>query len=490
MSSEYEIRMAKREELLSSGINLYPYSYSKSHEVNSALLNFDDLSEKNEVIRLAGRVLSMRGHGKSVFSNIEDSTGSMQLYFQLNALGEESFGLLKKLDVGDFIGAAGTLMETKTGEKTLRVSEWVYLAKSLMNLPEKFHGLKDTETRYRQRYLDFISTPGAREKIVTRSKIVKTIRKKLDSLGFLEVETPVLQPVYGGAFAEPFITRYNSLDADFYLRVSNELYLKRLLIGGFEKVYEFAKDFRNEGIDRDHNPEFTQVEIYRSYVDYNAMMDLTEALLLDVCVEVTGGPVLKTKDREIDFSKPWHRVDYFRSLENAAGENLRDVSKDGLLAICRRMNVETDKNNHRGKILDALFSALVQPKLLDPSFVMDHPKEISPLAKTHRKDPALVERFEPIVLGMELGNSFSELNDPVEQRKRLEYQNELRSQGEKEFEPLDEDFLLAMSYGMPPAGGLGIGIDRLAMLFTCSDNIREVIAFPQLKPQGKSKEEK
>lgn len=489
MSSEYEIRKKKREELIESGINPYPYSFEKSHEVKILLDEFDAIAENSVKISVAGRLMSIRGHGKSVFSNIADSTGSIQLYLQLDALGEESFEGFKKTDVGDFIGVGGTLMKTKTGEKTLRVSNWLFLSKSLMNLPEKFHGLKDPETRYRQRYLDFISNPGAREKIEARSRIVKTIRKKLDSLGFLEVETPVLQPVYGGAFAEPFVTRYNSLGTDFFLRVSNELYLKRLLIGGFERVYEFAKDFRNEGVDKDHNPEFTQVEIYWSYVDYFAMMDLTEAIFREVCVELYGTPVLIIGEREIDFSKPWKRVDYWGSLEDAAGEDMKNLSKEALLDFCSRKNIEVDKKNHRGKIVDALFSALVQPNLMDPSFVMDHPLEISPLAKTHRKNPLLVERFEPIVLGMELGNSFSELNDPVEQRKRLEYQNELRKQGEKEYEPVDEDFLLAMSYGMPPAGGLGLGIDRLAMLFTSSENIREVITFPQLKPVQKTQEE-
>ncbi|MBN1149804.1 lysine--tRNA ligase [candidate division WOR-3 bacterium] len=480
MSSEYDIRVEKREELIRSGHDPYPYSFNKNREVKEVLENFEDLAE--EIISLAGRIVSMRGHGKSVFSHLSDSSGSMQLYFQLDSLGEESFDLVKKIDIGDFVGVEGTLMTTKTGEKTLRVKTWRFLAKALMNLPEKYHGLKDPETRYRQRYLDFISNPESRRKIEARSRIVRTVRRKLDSLGFLEVETPVLQPVYGGAFAEPFVTKYNSLGADFYLRVSNELYLKRLLIGGFEKVYEFAKDFRNEGMDKDHNPEFTQVEAYWAYVDYHEMMKLTEDIFRETCVELHGEPFLKIRGEELDFSKPWKRVDYFGSLEDAAGIKLRNLPKEDLIQICTEKGIDTDRKNHRGKIIDALFSGLVQPYLIQPSFVMDHPLEISPLAKTHRKDPSLVERFEPIVLGMELGNSFSELNDPIEQRKRLEYQNELRKSGEKEYEPIDEDFLLAMSYGMPPAGGLGLGIDRMAMLFTASDSIREVITFPQLKP--------
>lgn len=488
MSSEYDIRVEKREELIRSGHNPYPYSFKKNHEIKDVLENFEKLAE--EKVSLAGRIISIRGHGKSVFSHLRDSSGAMQLYFQLDSLGEESFGKVKKIDIGDFVGVEGTLMMTKTGEKTLRVKTWQFLAKALMNLPEKFHGLKDPEIRYRQRYLDFISNPESRRKIEMRSKIVKTVRRKLDSLGFLEVETPILQPIYGGAFAEPFVTKYNSLGADFYLRVSDELYLKRLLIGGFEKVYEFAKDFRNEGMDKDHNPEFTQVEAYWAYVDYYEMMKLTEDIFREICVDLYKEPFLKIRAEELDFSKPWKRVDYFGSLEDATGKKLRDLSKEELIHICMEKGIETDKKNHRGKIIDALFSALVQPNLVQPTFVMDHPLEISPLAKTHREDPTLVERFEPIVLGMELGNSFSELNDPIEQRKRLEYQNELRKSGEKEYEPIDEDFLLAMSYGMPPAGGLGLGIDRIAMLFTLSDSIREVITFPQLKPMQTTRGDK
>lgn len=481
MSIETDIRLQKRESLIERGINPYPYIYEVNIKIKELKENFSEY--ENKEFSFAGRLMSIRKHGKATFANIADQSGNIQLYFKSDDLGKDNYKLLKKIDIGDFLGVKGLLMKTMKGEITIKITSWELLSKALNSLPEKFHGLKDSETRFRQRYLDFISNPESREIIITRSKIIKTIRKLLDSKDFLEVETPILQPVYGGAFAEPFITHYNSLDSDFYLRVSNELYLKRLLIGGFERIYEFAKDFRNEGIDRDHNPEFTQIEVYWAFVDYYKIMELVEEIFLKISENVFGKCVFNINNTEIDFSKPWKRVDFYKSLSEKIGEDIKGYDEEKLFKLCEKFNIEAEKSLSKGKYLDLLFSDLVQVELIEPSFVLDHPIEISPLAKKHREKEGMVERFEPIINGMELGNSFSELNDPVEQRKRLEFQSKLREKGEKEFEPIDEDFLQAMSYGMPPAGGLGLGIDRIVMLFTNSENIKEVLTFPQLKPK-------
>jgi len=483
VSSEYQIRSERRKLLLERGLELYPYSYDVEHSVSYIRDNFDEISQSEKICSTAGRITSFRKHGKSNFADLSDQSGKIQLYFKADVIGDEKFKLAQKIDIGDFIGVKGSVMKTRTGEITIKVQQWFFLAKALMNLPEKFHGLKDPEVKYRQRYLDFLANPQSREKLVIRSKITRTIRNYLDDRDFLEVETPVLQPIYGGAFAQPFITHYNSLDADFYLRVSNELYLKRLLIGGFERVYEFAKDFRNEGMDRDHNPEFTQLEIYWAYVDYNKIMELTEEIFREISEKIFSGPVIEIYGKKIDFSKSWRRLPFFEALKASTGYDLIDKTVEELQNICRENGVEFEKDLNRGKLLDLIFSQLVQPDLFEPTFIIDHPIEISPLAKVHRENNKLVERFEPIICQMEIGNAFSELNDPVEQRKRLEFQNKLREEGGKEYEPMDEDFLKAMSYGMPPAGGLGLGIDRMIMLFTSSENIKEVLAFPQLKPK-------
>ncbi|KQC13767.1 MAG: hypothetical protein APR63_07470 [Desulfuromonas sp. SDB] len=489
MSSEKQIRMERRELLLQRGVELYPYYFKTNSSIREIKQNFNELEQSDEEVSLAGRVISLRGHGKTMFLDLMNDHEKIQLYFKSEQMDEDCFKLAKKIDIGDFIGVSGKVMKTKTGEVTLRVLKWMFLSKSLMSLPEKFHGLKDPEIRYRQRYLDFIANPSSTQKMIIRSKIIKEIRNFLDERGFIEIETPILQPIYGGAFAEPFSTHYNSLDREFFLRVSNELYLKRLLIGGFNQIYEFAKDFRNEGMDKDHNPEFTQVEVYQAYVDYYAMMELTEQMFRQLALKIHQSLQINYAGHILDFSQSWNRISFIDEINRVVGESVKGKTSNQLEKIAEKFNIDCPDDISGGKILDLLFSNLIQPDLIQPTFVMDHPLEISPLAKVHRHNPDLVERFEPIIGGMEVGNAFSELNDPVEQRRRLEYQNKLRLEGGKENQPLDEDFLQAMSYGMPPAGGLGLGVDRIVMIFTDSDNIKEVLAFPHLKTLPKQDEE-
>ena len=388
-----------------------------------------------------------------------------------------SFDVFLNADIGDFIGVAGELMTTKTGEKTVLVKELEFLAKSFHPLPEKFHGLNDVETRYRQRYVDLIANPEVKSIFVRRAKIISLIRRYLDGKGFTEVETPVLQPVYGGAAAHPFTTHYEALDQNMFLRISDELYLKRLIVGGMDKVYEFGRDFRNEGLDRTHNPEFTQLELYEAYRDYNDMMTLVEEVFRLIAMELYGKTEITYEGKTLDFGKPWQRLEFVPALAEKLGADPLALGQESLRKLCARFGIETAEGTPKGKLLDKLFSELIQDHLVEPTFVMNHPKITTPLAKQHRSNPELVERFEPVVCGMELGNAFSELNDPAEQSARFK---ELMAANE-EFATFDADYVLALEYGMPPCGGLGIGIDRLTMLFTGHNSIREVILFPQLR---------
>jgi lysyl-tRNA synthetase class 2 len=391
--------------------------------------------------------------------------------------GLTAFDVFLLADIGDFIGVAGELMTTKTGEKTVLVKELEFLAKSFHPLPEKFHGLTDVEARYRQRYVDLIANPEVKSIFVRRAKIISLIRRYLDSKGFIEVETPVLQPVYGGAAALPFTTRYEALAQNMFLRISDELYLKRLIVGGMDKVYEFGRDFRNEGLDRTHNPEFTQLELYEAYRDYNDMMTLVEELFRLIAMELYGKTEIVYEGKTLDFGKPWQRLEFVPALAEKLGADPLALGQESLRKLCARFGIETAPETPKGKLLDKMFSELVQDHLEEPTFVMNHPKITTPLAKQHRSNPELVERFEPVVCGMELGNAFSELNDPAEQSARFK---ELMAANE-EFATFDADYVLALEYGMPPCGGLGIGIDRLTMLFTGHNTIREVILFPQLR---------
>ncbi len=478
-----ELRIERVRELVAAGANPYPHSYKVSHKVGDVAENERSLVEGKTTVSVAGRIMALRGHGAASFGHVEDKTGRLQFYVRKDEIGDEQYRIFKLLDVGDIVGIEGDVFRTKTNELTIRTNRITVLAKSLRPLPEKWHGLRDKELRYRQRYVDMIMSPEVRQVFQQRSLLIETIRRFLLSRGYLEVETPVLQPIYGGASARPFVTHHNALDIDVYLRIADELYLKRLLVGGLERVFEFAKDFRNEGIDRTHYPEFTMMECYSVYEDYMDFMDMVEELFRVLARELTSNGTVRYRGREIDFSKPWKRVRFFDALENQTGMSLRHSSEADALAAAAKLKVELPKGTSRAAALDEMFSETVEPTLIEPTFIYDYPKELSPLAKDHRSEEGLVERFEPFVCGFEVGNAFSELNDPIEQRKRFEEQARFRQQGDAEAQVLDEDFLRALEHGMPPAAGLGLGIDRLTMIFTDSHSIRDVLFFPQLKPE-------
>jgi len=424
--------------------------------------------------------------GKSAFVHIQDTGGRIQLYFQKNRLGEESFdGFIALFDLGDFLGVVGSLFTTRTGEVTLRVTAYQMLSKSLRPLPEKFHGLTDPETRYRQRYLDLIANEDVRRTFEIRTAVTTTIRHFLDARDYLEVETPILQPVYGGAFARPFTTHYNALDEDLYLRIADELYLKRLIIGGMERVYEFCKDFRNEGIDRTHSPEFTMLESYQAYADHRDIMELVEQMIAAVTTAVHGGPVMTIDDEAIDFTPPWERITFREAIRAETGLDIEDYpDAESLAADTRERGLEGNAAMGRGKVMDEILEKLVSPKLQVPTFIHEYPVETSPLAKRSPDDERYVSRFEAFAGGLKFANAFTELNDPIDQRERFAQEARALESGDEEAQVLDEDFLLAMEHGMPPTGGLGVGIDRLVMLMSGQRNIREVILFPQLRTRG------
>ncbi|MCL5959753.1 MAG: lysine--tRNA ligase [Chloroflexi bacterium] len=474
-------RILKLERLREQGIDPYPPRAFRTNTAAEASENFDEL--QGEAITLVGRLMTIRVMGKSSFAHIMDSTGTIQLYFRINILGEEKYDLFRhSLDLGDFIQATGALFRTKTGEITLEVRSFTILTKSLHPLPEKWHGLTDIEKRYRQRYVDLIVNKDVRDVFVTRTRITSAMRQFLDERGFLEVETPVLQPIYGGAAARPFITHHHALDRDLFLRISDELYLKRLLVGGFERVYEISKDFRNEGIDAEHNPEFTQMEAYQAYADYNDMMNLTEAMVGFIALQVRGTTEITFNDQSIDLKPPWRRLPLRQAVLEHAGIDYDEYADQAsLYAKVREMGREVSPTLTWGKLVDELLSTYVEPNLIQPTFIMDYPVELSPLAKRKPDNPDVAERFEPFIGGLELGNAFTELNDPLDQLERFKDQARQRAAGDEEAQPLDVDFVHALMYGMPPTGGLGIGIDRLTMLLTNQTTIREVILFPQMR---------
>lgn len=484
MSSRLERITSQKLESLNrirgKGINPYPHCYHPSHAIKEAVALFEQ-GGKAESISLAGRIMARRSMGKMVFADIRDGSGKIQLCFRYDLLGKEEFELLDEIDIGDIIGAEGRLFRTKAGEITLEVSHFTMLCKSLRPLPEKWHGLADVEKRYRKRYLDLISNEETRNMFILRSKIITAIRNFLDSHGFVEVETPVLQPEAGGATAIPFITHYNVLDNDFYLRIALELHLKRLIVGGFDKVYEVGRAFRNEGISVKHNPEFTLLECYQAYSDYNDMMSLVEEMVSDVAREVLGDTKISINGNTINLAPPWQRVYLRDAIKNYCEIDFEDYpDATSLGAKMEEKGMEVDPNKGRGKLIDELISTFVEPNLVQPTFLIDYPVEMSPLAKRKRGNERLVERFEGFINGMEIANAFTELNDPIDQRERFK-QRMREKVGNEEVEVADEDFLEALEYGMPPTGGLGIGIDRLVMLLTGQSSIREVILFPQLK---------
>jgi len=443
----------------------------------------EDLDKQRIEVSVAGRIVAMRSFGKACFCHIQDGSGRVQFYLQKNTLGEEKYAFFKKLDIGDFIGLSGHLFRTKTNELTVDVADFTLLSKSLRPLPEKWHGLTDVELRYRQRYVDLIVNPDVKKVFVLRTKIVQAIRTFLNERGYLEVETPMMQTIPGGATARPFKTHHNALDMDLYLRIAPELYLKRLLVGGFERVYEINRNFRNEGISTRHNPEFTMLEFYTAYADYYDLIEMTEQMIGSVAKEVLGTTEVESEGHKINLAPPWKRITYLDSLREAGvpSEVLADADK--AQAYARKLGAHLKGGEPLGKLLNEIFEILVEPKLIQPTFITDYPTDISPLSKKRDDDPNFVERFELFVVGRELANAFSELNDPVDQKERFLKQVTEREAGDEEAHQMDEDFIRALEHGMPPAAGEGIGIDRLVMLLTGSNSIRDVILFPQMKKE-------
>jgi len=486
MADEREMRMQRLHTLREEGINPYPNRVQRTRTISELLQHFDEWQGPEGSFTVVGRIRLMREMGKVAFIKIEDGTGSIQTYFRINDIGEEAYRRLKLVDLGDFVQVSGFLFLTRTGERTIHVSEFRILSKGLRPLPEKFHGLEDKEIRQRKRYLDLIANGDEIKNIfVTRSRTITAMRRYLDELGFLEVETPILQPLYGGATARPFITHHNTLDRDFYLRIAVELYLKRLIVGGFEKVYEIGRVFRNEGIDRIHNPEFTLMECYQAYVDYEDIMTLVEEMIHFIAIEVKGTPRITYQGFEIDLTPPWPRIRLLDAIAEFTGIDVNLFpDKESLAAEMRANGYEADPRLGRGRLIDDLKSAMFRkgiPVLRQAIFLTDYPRDISPLAKDHSEIPGLVDRFQPFIGGLECGNAFTELNDPLDQRARFEDQMRQRDQGDDEAQVLDEDFLEALEVGMPPTGGLGIGVDRLAMLMADQESIRDVILFPAMR---------
>src|SRR6267378_464031 len=483
-------RREKLKELLERGVAPFAYRFERTATAQQALAAYT-ADDDPAVHRVAGRLVALRPHGKTTFAHLEDPTGKIQLYFKGDELGADRYGLVELLDLGDHVGVEGRLMKTRTGEITVRVAEFTLLAKALRPLPlgkEDASGVKhgeltDPELRYRQRYADLAVHPDVRDVFRLRTRIVQGIRAFLDAKGYLEVETPVLQPLYGGATATPFKTHYEALDTTFYLRIADELYLKRCLVGGLEKVYEIGHDFRNEGLSRFHNPEFTMAEWYQAYADYEVVLQLTEEMLSGLVAELFGTPTLERHGATLSFARPFARKDYYALVRETAGLDLTRASEADVRAALKRKDVADADALTGAKLVDEVFKSCVEPTLVQPTFVLDYPIALSPLAKLKRGDPGRVERWELFIQKREIANAFSELNDPEEQRRRFEQQARLRAAGDQEAQQLDEDFLRALEYGMPPTGGVGMGIDRLVMILADQTNIRDVILFPMLRPE-------
>jgi lysyl-tRNA synthetase class 2 len=494
MSRQEEIlkeRLKKIEELIKLGINPYPYSFDKKDSCNDLQEKYSKLKNgevSKEKAKTAGRVMSTRDIGKLIFSDLRDGSGKIQIQLQDEKTPDKQIKFFKDfVDNGDFVGVEGKITKTQRGELTILVDKVELLSKSIFPLPEKWHGLVDKEERYRRRYLDLVMNPEVKEVFIKRTKIIQSIKEFLNARGYLEVDTPVLQPIYGGAAARPFVTSLNALDMKLYLRISNELYLKRLIVGGFEKVYEFAKDFRNEGIDRTHNPEFTQVELYEAYSDYNDIMNLTEELYISVAKKVLGKTEFEYQGTKIDLKAPWKRIKMVDAIKQYAKIDVIKMNNKELLAFAEKNHVKT-KGNTDGMLIASIFEHFCEEHLIQPTFVIDHPEETTPLCKEKRGLPGYVERVEPYIAGMEIGNGYSELNDPVRQKILLESQAQELKRGNEEANPYDEDFVNSLEYGMPPTAGIGIGIDRMVMLLTNSSSIRDVIFFPFMKPLNETEE--
>ena len=503
LSEQQQIRIEKLDQLRELDINPYPHQYDVTHysqdilDDESIITDTPDSPGDAERVSIAGRVMTRRIMGKASFFTIQDAKGIIQVYIRRDDVGVDLYNtVFKKLtDIGDFVGIKGFVFKTRMGETTVHAEEFEFLGKTVRPIPTPkevenedgeivtFDAFADKELRYRQRYVDLIVNPDVRDVFVKRAKMVQTMRQFMNERGYLEVETPILQPIYGGASARPFKTHHNALDIDLYLRIANELYLKRLIVGGFDGVYEFSKDFRNEGLSRFHNPEFTQVELYVAWKDYNWMMSFMEQMVEHVAKALHGSTKVTVGENTIDFKAPWPRIPMYEAIEKETGQDLSGKSEDEIRTIAKDLHVDVDKSMGKGKLIDEIFGEFVEPKLIQPTFITDYPIEMSPLAKKHRSKDGLVERFEAICNGKEIANAFTELNDPIDQRERFEEQARLRADGDDEAMTVDEDFLRAIEYGMPPTAGIGIGIDRLAMIMTNSDSIRDVLFFPQMRPE-------
>ncbi|APC07342.1 lysine--tRNA ligase [Moorella thermoacetica] len=476
------VRLEKLHQLQEAGIEPYGGPFEVTHSTTAIRERFDEL--EGQEVALAGRLLAIRSHGKASFADLQDREGRLQLYIRLDNVGPGIYELFQKLDIGDIVGVRGKVFRTHRGEISVEVRQLTLLCKSLRPLPEKWHGLKDVDLRYRQRYLDLIVNPEVKQVFITRARIIRAIRSFLDNRGFLEVETPTMHPIAGGAAARPFITHHNALDIDLYLRIALELHLKRLLVGGLEKVYEMGRIFRNEGISTKHNPEFTMLELYQAYADYYVMMDLLEEMVAYVAREALGTTVVTYQGDRLDLTPPWPRLTMLEAIKKYCGVDFDQLptAEDARRAAIS-LGLEIEPGMERGKIINEVFEATVEPHLIQPTFILDYPVAISPLAKRKKENPDFTYRFEAFIAGRELANAFSELNDPIDQRRRFEAQMAERAAGDEEAHMMDEDFLQALEYGMPPAGGMGIGIDRLVMVLTDSPSIRDVILFPTMRPK-------
>ncbi len=489
MSTEESLinqRLEKLQEIRKLDVDPYPYSYNKTHDAKEILKEFSHLKAEektNNKVSIAGRLITIRGMGKAAFAHMQDATEKIQVYIREDEVGEKNYALFKKLDMGDIVGIEGLVFKTKTGEITVWIKKLELLCKSLRPLPEKFHGLKDVEIRYRQRYVDLIANPEVREVFRKRTQITKAVRDFLEEKGYIEVDIPTLQPQYGGANARPFKTHINAWNMPLYLSISPELYLKRLIVGGFEKVYSLSKNFRNEGADKTHNPEFTMMECYAAYQDYNDMMQLTEDLYCYVAKKVLGTTKIEYQGKEIELKKPWKRITMSDALKEYGKLDLKKYSDKQLYEKAKELNLEVTNKTPLGLVIQALFEELVEEHLIQPIFITDHPKETTALCKEKRGNEELIERFEPFINGWEMGNAYSELNDAIKQKELLKKQEEEGRGGNEEYHPMDEDFINALEIGMPPTGGLGLGIDRMIMLLTNASTIRDVIFFPTMRPK-------
>lgn len=491
INEQMQVRIDKMHKIEEHGWKPFGYRFLYTHRAADIAAQFDELSEKETEVKMAGRIMAIRGHGKTCFMDMQDKTGRIQVYVRKDVIGEENYALIKLMDIGDTVGITGTAFRTHMGELSIKANSVEMLSKSLRPLPEKWHGLKDVETRYRQRYVDLIVNPEVRDTFVKRSQIIRSVREVLDSHDFLEVETPILNTIAGGAAARPFISYHNALDMQVYMRIAPELYLKRLIVGGMDRVYEMGRVFRNEGIDNRHNPEFTSVEIYQAFADYRDMMDLTEEIVVKTAEKVLGTTTINYEGTTIELASPWKRMSMIEAVKEYSGKDFTNVTDlEEARAIAKELNVAVEPSFGIGKIINACFEEYVEDKLIQPTFITGHPKEISPLAKSNPENPEITDRFEAYIYGREICNGFTELNDPIDQKERFLKQVEERANGDEEANMMDEDFVNALEYGLPPTGGLGIGIDRLVMFLTNSSTIRDVLFFPTMKPLGKAVSEK